>query len=101
MDSTLGHKNIFLDKTLENSGLELGRADEKYNAKTNGLGIFIDYKNDFKGKLRITNFDQAGQKIEVVDKVVNAKAGQNKVEVFSFLHSDLGLTTYYIISKPE
>lgn len=101
LDSTLGHKNIFLDKTLENSGLELGRADEKYNAKTNDLGIFIDYKNDFKGKLRITNFDQTGQKIEVVDKIVNAKAGQNKVVVFSFLHSDLGLTTYYIISKPE
>ena len=101
LDSTLGHKNIFLDKTLENSGLELGRADEKYNAKTNDLGIFIDYKNDFKGRLRITNFDQTGQKIEVVDKIVNAKAGQNKVEVFSFLHSDLGLTTYYIISKPE
>ena len=101
LDSTLGHKNIFLDKTLENSGIELGRADEKYNSKTNNLGIFIEFKNDFKGILRITNFDQTGQKIEVVDKTVNAKAGQNKVEVFVFLHSGLGLTTYYIISKPE
>ncbi len=101
LDSTLGHKNIFLDKTLENSGIELGRADERYNSKTNNLGVFIEFKNDFKGILRITNFDQTGQKIEVVDKTINAKAGQNKVEVFGFLHSDLGLTTYYIISKPE
>lgn len=101
LDSTLGHKNIFLDKTLENSGIELGRADERYNSKTNNLGVFIEFKNDFKGILRIANFDQTGQKIEVVDKTVNAKDGQNKVEVFRFLHSDLGLTTYYIISKPE
>ena len=101
LDSTLGNKNIYLDKTLENSGLELGRADEKYNSKTNYLGIFIDYKKDFKKTIRITNYDQTGQKIEVVDKAINSKAGQNKVEVFSFLHSDLGLTTYYIISLAE
>lgn len=101
LDSTLGNKNIYLDKTLENSGLELGRADEKYNSKTNDLGIFIDYKRDFNKTLRITNYDQTGKKIEVVEKAINSKAGQNKVEVFSFLHSDLGLTTYYIISIAE
>lgn len=99
LDSTIGNKNIYLDKTLENSGLELGRADERYKAKTNDLGINIDYKKDFKGKLRITNYDQNGRIIEVVDKDINSKAGQNKVEVFSFLHSDLGMTTYYILSK--
>ena len=101
LDSAIGNKNIYLDKSLENSGLELGRAEEKYNATTNDLEIFIDYKNDFKGILRITNYDQNGRKIEVVDKQINSKAGQNKVEVFNFLHSDLGLTTYYIISKTE
>ena len=101
LDSTLGNKNIYLDKSLENSGLELGRADEKYNSKTNDLGIFIDFKKDFKKIIRITNYDQVGKKIEVVDKAINSKAGQNKVEVFSFLHSDLGLTTYYIISLAE
>ena len=101
LDSTLGNKNIYLDKTLENSGLELGRADEKYNSKTNDLGIFIDYKKDFKKTIRITNYDQTGKKIEVVEKAINSKAGQNKVEVFCFSHSDLGLTTYYIISLAE
>lgn len=99
LDSTIGNKNIYLDKTLEDSGLELGRADEKYNAKTNVLGINIGYKKDFQGELRITNYDQNGRVIEVVDKNINSKAGQNKVEVFSFLHSDLGMTTYYILSK--
>lgn len=101
LDSTIGNKNFYLDKTLENSGLELGKVDDKYNSKTNELGIFIHYKKDFKKIIRITNYDQTGKKIEVVDKAINSKAGLNKVEVFSFLHSDLGFTTYYIISLAE
>ncbi len=101
LDSTLCSKNIYVDKSLENSGLELGRGEEKYNSKTIDLGIFIDYKKDFKHKIRITNYDQTGKKIEIVEKKINSKAGQNKVEVFRFLHSDLGLTTYYIISLAE
>ncbi len=101
LDSTIGNKNIFIDQNLADAGFELGRADEQYNSKTNDLGIFIDYKKDFKGKLKLTNYDQTGKKIEVAEKEINAKAGQERVEVFSFSHSDLGLTTYYIISKVE
>lgn len=101
LDSTIGNKNIFIDQNLADAGFELGRADEQCNSKTNDLGIFIDYKKDFKGKLKLTNYDQTGKKIEVAEKEINAKAGQERVEVFSFSHSDLGLTTYYIISKVE
>lgn len=98
-DSTLGNKNIFLDSSLANSGFKPGRAEEKYNPNRNDLEIFVDYKKDFKGKLRATNYDQTGKKIDVSEIYVNSKAGQGKVEVFSFPHSNLGLTTYYILSK--
>lgn len=101
LDSTIGNKNIFIDQNLADAGFELGRADEQYKSKTNDLGIFINYKKDFKGKLKLTNFDQTGKKIDVAEKEINAKAGQEQVEVFSFSHSDLGVTTYYIISKAE
>jgi hypothetical protein len=101
LDSTLGNKNVYLDKSVENSGLEFGRAEEKYNAQTNDLGIFIEFKKDFKKVIRIANYDQTGKIIESVEKAISAKAGQSKVEVFSFLLSDLGMTTYYIISLPE
>ena len=67
--------------------------------QVNDLEIFVDYKKDFKGKLRATNYDQTGKKIDVSEIYVNSKAGQGKVEVFSFPHSNLGLTTYYILSK--
>jgi hypothetical protein len=98
-DSTIGNKNIFLDISLADAGFEFGRAEEKYHSKTNDLLIFIDYKKDFKGTLKMTNYDQNGRKIDVSEKEINAKAGQGKVEVFSFSHSDLGITTYYILSK--
>jgi len=101
LDSTIGNKNIFIDQNLADAGFELGRADEQYKSKTNDLGIFINYKKDFKGKLKLINFDQTGKKIDVAEKEINAKAGQEQVEVFSFSHSDLGVTTYYIISKVE
>lgn len=100
-DSTIGNKNIFMDQNLTDAGLELGRADEKYQSKTNDLGIFIDYKKNFKGKLKLINYDQTGKKIDIAEKGINVKAGQGRVEVFSFSHSDLGLTTYYIISRAE
>lgn len=101
LDSTIGNKNIFIDQNLADAGLELGRAYEQYKSKMNDLEIFINYKKDFKGKLKITNYDQTGKKIDVAEKVINVKAGQEQVEVFGFLHSDLGVTTYYIISKVE
>ena len=101
LDSTIGNKNIFIDQNLADAGFELGRADEQYKSKTNDLRIFINYKKDFKGRLKLTNYDQTGKKIDVAAKEINAKAGQEQVEVFSFSHSDLGVTTYYIISKAE
>lgn len=101
LDSTIGNKNIFIDQNLADAGFEFGRADEQYKSKTNDLGIFITFKKDFKGNLKLTNYDQTGKKIDVAEKEINAKAGQEEVEVFSFPHSDLGLTTYYIISKVD
>ena len=101
LDSTIGNKNIFIDQNLADAGFELGRADEQYKSKTNDLGIFINYTKDFKGKLKLTNYDQTGKKIDVAEKEINARAGQEQVEVFSFSHSDLGVTTYYIISKVD
>lgn len=101
LDSTIGNKNIFIDQNLADAGLELGRADEQYKSKTNDMGIFINYKKNFSGKLKLTNYDQTGRKIDVAEIEINVKAGHEQVEVFKFSHSNLGVTTYYIISKEE
>ncbi len=99
LDSTIGNKKIFIDKTLQDENLTFGRAEEKYNSKTNDLGIFIESKNDFKGKLKMTNYDQVGKVIDVATKEVTLKANNGKVEIFSFTNSSFGITTYFIISK--
>jgi hypothetical protein len=83
--TTIGNKNIFIDQNLADAGFELGRADEQYNSRTSDLGIFIEFKKDFKGKVKLTNYDESGKKIEV----------------YSYLHSGLGLTTYYNLSKAD
>lgn len=101
LDSTIGNTNIFVDTTLSDAGFELGRAEEIYQSHVGKLEIFIDYKKDFKGKLRIANYDQAGKKIDIAETNISAKAGDGRVEVFNFPHSTMGVTTYYIISKVE
>lgn len=63
------------------------------------MGIFIESTKDFRGKLKITNYDQTGKVIDVAIKEINLKANYGKVEIFSFTNSSFGLTTYFIISK--
>jgi hypothetical protein len=99
LDSTIGSKSIFIDKTLETDGLTFGRAEEKFNAESNELGIFIESKTDCKRRLKITNYDQTGKIIDVAEKDVFLKGGKGKVEVFSFTNANFGITTYFIISK--
>jgi hypothetical protein len=99
MDSTLGSKNVFMDQNLANAGLEIGRAEAHYKAGKEHLGVFINYKQDFKGNLTLTNYDQTGKVIEAATLGVIEKAGQGKVTLFQFEYSELGLTTYYILSK--
>ena len=101
LDSTVSSKNIFVDETLSGTGLELGRAEEEYKSGKGILSIFLDYKKDFQGKLKITNYDQSGKKIDIAETKINAKAGDGRVEVFHFPYSSMGVTTYYIVSKVE
>lgn len=98
MDTSLGSKLIFRDKSLEGTGIAIGRAEEKYNPETNDLTIFLEFSKDCDKVLRLTNYDQTGKKIESVDLPLKAKAGDQRVEIFSFKFSDLGYSTYFILS---
>jgi len=98
LDTSLGSKLIFKDKSLEGTGISIGRAEEKYNPETNDLTIFLEFAKDCNKVIRLTNYDQTGKKIESVDLPLKAKAGEQRVEVFSFKFSDLGYSTYFILS---
>ncbi len=98
LDSTIGTKNIFLDQSISETGIELGRATEKYQSTGNDLQVFISYKKNFKGKLRLTNYDQMGKKLEQVEKAIFSTAGDERVEIFHFPNSEFGITTYFILA---
>ena len=98
MDTSLGSKLVFKDKSLEGTGITIGRAEEKYNPETNDLTIFLEFAKDCNKVIRLTNYDQTGKKIESVDIPLKVKAGEQRVEVFQFNFSDLGYSTYFILS---
>lgn len=98
LDSTIGTKNIFLDQSVSETGIELGRATEKYQSNGNDLQVFISFKKNFKGKLRLTNYDQMGKKLEQVEKAIFSTAGEERVEIFHFPNSEFGITTYFILA---
>lgn len=100
LDSTVNTTSIFTAKSMEATGITLGRADVTYASKAKrDVTIFMDFKNNFKGKLQLTNYDQTGKKIDAITTEVNEKAGAGKVIVFSFTYSDVGITTYSILEK--
>ena len=98
LDSTIGTKNIFLDQSVSETGIELGRGTEKYQSNGNDLQVFISYKKNFKGKLRLTNYDQMGKKLEQVEKAIFSTAGEERIEIFHFPNSEFGITTYFILA---
>ncbi|HEY8388426.1 MAG TPA: hypothetical protein VIK74_07470 [Parasegetibacter sp.] len=97
-DSTLGNKNIFIDKNLIEAGIELGRAEEYFNSQKNAIGISIKYNKPFNGNLKLTSYDTSGNKIETTVKEITAPAGLEGVEVFTFNDIDLASSAYYILS---
>ena len=101
LDSTIGNKQLFIDQPLADAGIELGRAVEQYHSNTSELGIFISYQKDFKGKLKLINYDQNGKKVDIALREVNVKSGTERVEEFVFSRPYAGLTTYYILSKAD
>jgi hypothetical protein len=57
-DSTF-RPSIFIDASLANAGLELGRAEELYEAKNDDafMSIFITFTKSIKGTLKLTMYD--------------------------------------------
>lgn len=101
LDSTIGRKHVFIHHNLANSGIEPGAARERYTRNHNSMNIFISYHKGFDGKLTLTNYDKEGRKIDISEKEVHVKRGEERMEVFRFDNSDRELTTYYILSKSD
>jgi hypothetical protein len=99
-DSTF-RPSIFIDVSLANAGLELGRAEELYERKNDDafMSIFITFTKSCKGTLKLTMYDQEGKKMTTAQSDINEKGGAEKLIRFNFPVIHTELTRYYILSK--
>ncbi|MDI9364068.1 MAG: hypothetical protein QM541_03885 [Flavobacterium sp.] len=99
-DSTF-RPSIFIDASLANAGLELGRAEELYQAKSDDafMSIFITFTKNCKGTLKLVMYDQEGKKMTIAQTEINEKAGAEKLIRFNFPVIHTELTRYYVLSK--
>ncbi len=99
-DSTF-RPSIFIDASLANAGLDLGRAEELYERKSEDafMSIFITFTKSCKGTLKLTMYDQEGKKMTIAQTEINEKAGAEKLVRFDFPVIHTELTRYYVLSK--
>lgn len=101
LDSTIGSPNVYFDKNLEGTGVNFGRADIRTDGVQRQMVIYASFKKNFEGVLRLTNFDQKGKVIEVVNLPVSGKVNEDEILKFDFPVSQFGLTTYFILSRVD
>ncbi len=98
-DETTGKTTILSDESIEKIGITIGRAERVNDSITHRFGLFLEFKQDFEGKLTLTAFDDEGLKMDISELVVNEKAGQAKVYLLQFKYFKRGLSGYSILKN--
>lgn len=98
-DESVGKTTIFSNEEVNELGIKIGRAEEDTQGDTTIINLYLEFKNDFDGKLRLSSFDSEGTKMETSEMTVNEIAGTEKVFEFPFAYSNPGLSGYCILSK--
>ena len=99
LDETAGKTTIFADEAVDKSGISVGRAEEVSDSVNNSYGLYLEFKNEFDGKLRLTAYDSKGTKMDNAELEIKEKAGKAKVYVFHFAYFKPGLSGYCILTK--
>jgi hypothetical protein len=99
LDSTIGKTNILSDKSITDAGIEIGRAQENVEGSQNNIGLYLDFKSNFKGILRLTAYDQQSEKMDAIEVNVDEKIGAGKVVVFKFKYAPPGVNGFCVLTK--
>lgn len=98
LDETVGKTTVFSDESLDKQGITIGRAEEITDSTKNSFGLFLEFKQDFKGRLNLVAYDSKGLKQDNSEIEILAKAGSGKVYVFQFSYFKPGVSGYCILS---
>ena len=99
LDETAGKTTVFADESVEKTGVTIGRAEQITDSAKYSFGLFLEFKNDFDGKLILTAYDSKGLKQDNSELSIKQKAGKAKVYVFQFDYFQPGLSGYCILTK--
>ena len=99
LDETIGKTTVFADESVDKTGILIGRAEQITDSTKNSFGLFLEFKNDFDGKLILTAYDSKGLKQDNSELTIKQKAGKAKVYVFQFDYFQPGLSGYCILTK--
>ncbi|MCG8696630.1 MAG: hypothetical protein MI922_01140 [Bacteroidales bacterium] len=101
IDETFGSVTVFTDESIDNSGIQLGRAQRIKDSANYSFGLYLEFAKDFDGELQLTAFDTDGNKRDRTTMQLTANAGDNKVQVFTFEYFKPGMNGYCILSEVE
>ena len=96
LDSTIRKTSITTDKSVQDAGLVVGRAEENIRSGRN-IGLFIDFNRAFSGKLKLTAYDAQGAKMDVSEVSLKEDAGTGHMVVFDYQYLTPGLSGYCIL----
>lgn len=100
MDESIGKVLIYPDSILSTNGIELGRAEQTYSPEDGyQFGVFLEFKSQFNGKLKLTAYDSEGLKMDVATVELDKEQGDEGVELFKFEHFKPGKSGYCILSE--
>lgn len=101
VDDAIGKQKVYADKKIEKNGITIGRAEMLVDSVKYSYGLYLEFKKDYKGKLRLTAFDTDGKKIDNTEIEIDQKSGQDKVFVFQFEYLKPAQSEYSILSGVE
>jgi len=99
LDETTGKTTVFADESVDKTGITIGRAEQITDSTKYSFGLFLEFKNDFDGKLILTAYDSKGLKQDNSELTIKQTAGKAKVYVFQFDYFQPGLSGYCILTK--
>lgn len=97
-DETTGKTTVYLDETAGKMGVSIGRAERLTDSIKASYGLYLEFKDDFNKKLKLTAFDSEGKKMDNAILEVSASANSEKVYVFAFDYFNPGLSGHCVLS---
>lgn len=101
LEESIDKQKVFADKEIEKDGIYIGRAEWIASSadKKSSFTLYLEFKKDFKGSLKLTVYDNDGKKIDNAIIEVDEKSGEEKLFVFDFSYLDPTLSEYCILTK--